>query len=130
MLLIYSSNIACCFTASQCLPPSFVGDLGGEGEGDTGWIEGAAILGSVIVVVLVTALNDYSKEKQFRSLQNRIEQEQKMATIRNGQIVEIPVADIVVGDVVQVKYGMCMRDFVWGVCTLWDLRFLSICTCI
>lgn len=90
---------------SQCLPASFAGDLGGEGEGDTGWIEGAAILGSVIVVVMVTALNDYSKEKQFRSLQNRIEQEQKMATIRNGQIVEIPVADIVVGDVVQVKYG-------------------------
>uniref|UniRef100_H2Z407 Calcium-transporting ATPase n=1 Tax=Ciona savignyi TaxID=51511 RepID=H2Z407_CIOSA len=80
------------------------GNTGGE-EGAAGWIESAAILGSVLVVVLVTAINDYTKEKQFRGLQNKIEQEQKFATIRNGQIVEISVADIVVGDITQVKYG-------------------------
>ena len=79
---------------------------GGEaGEGAAGWIEGAAILVSVVVVVLVTAVNDYTKEKQFRGLQSRIEQEQKFATIRDGRILEIPVADIVVGDVCQIKYG-------------------------
>lgn len=38
----------------------------GVGEREAGWIEGAAILLAVIVVVLVTALNDWSKEKQFR----------------------------------------------------------------
>ena len=37
-----------------------------EGESEAGWIEGAAILVSVIIVVLVTAFNDYTKEKQFR----------------------------------------------------------------
>ena len=37
-----------------------------EEESDHGWIEGAAILISVIIVVLVTAFNDYTKEKQFR----------------------------------------------------------------
>ena len=37
-----------------------------EEESDHGWIEGAAILVSVIIVVLVTAFNDYTKEKQFR----------------------------------------------------------------
>nr|CAB3224470.1 plasma membrane calcium-transporting ATPase 3 [Phallusia mammillata] len=88
-----------------CLPANFQGTGGEAGEGAAGWIEGAAILISVIVVVLVTAGNDYTKEKQFRGLQNKIEQEQKFATIRDGQVLEIPVADIVVGDVTQVKYG-------------------------
>ncbi|XP_066113868.1 plasma membrane calcium-transporting ATPase 1 isoform X2 [Saccopteryx bilineata] len=74
-------------------------------EGETGWIEGAAILLSVVCVVLVTAFNDWSKEKQFRGLQSRIEQEQKFTVIRGGQVIQIPVADITVGDIAQVKYG-------------------------
>ncbi|XP_038144359.1 plasma membrane calcium-transporting ATPase 1a isoform X2 [Cyprinodon tularosa] len=76
-----------------------------EGESEAGWIEGAAILLSVICVVLVTAFNDWSKDKQFRGLQSRIEQEQKFTVVRAGQVIQIPVAEIVVGDVAQVKYG-------------------------
>ncbi|XP_061591541.1 plasma membrane calcium-transporting ATPase 3b isoform X1 [Cololabis saira] len=76
-----------------------------EGEGDTGWIEGAAILLSVVCVVLVTAFNDWSKEKQFRGLQSRIEQEQKFTVVRKGNVIQIPVSDMVVGDMAQVKYG-------------------------
>ncbi|KAM4702307.1 plasma membrane calcium-transporting ATPase 4 isoform 1-T1 [Discoglossus pictus] len=76
-----------------------------EGEAQAGWIEGAAILFSVIIVVLVTAFNDWSKEKQFRGLQSRIEQEQKFTVIRKGQVIQIPVAELVVGDIAQVKYG-------------------------
>ncbi|XP_054574185.1 plasma membrane calcium-transporting ATPase 3 isoform X14 [Eptesicus fuscus] len=76
-----------------------------EGEAEAGWIEGAAILLSVICVVLVTAFNDWSKEKQFRGLQSRIEQEQKFSVIRNGQLLQVPVAALVVGDIAQVKYG-------------------------
>uniref|UniRef100_A0A6I8NI88 Calcium-transporting ATPase n=1 Tax=Ornithorhynchus anatinus TaxID=9258 RepID=A0A6I8NI88_ORNAN len=74
-------------------------------ESEAGWIEGAAILLSVICVVLVTAFNDWSKEKQFRGLQSRIEQEQKFTVIRNGQVIQIPVAELVVGDIAQIKYG-------------------------
>ncbi|XP_043964867.1 plasma membrane calcium-transporting ATPase 1a isoform X2 [Gambusia affinis] len=76
-----------------------------ETEAEAGWIEGAAILLSVICVVLVTAFNDWSKDKQFRGLQSRIEQEQKFSVVRGGQVIEIPVAEIVVGDIAQVKYG-------------------------
>ncbi|EHB03721.1 Plasma membrane calcium-transporting ATPase 4 [Heterocephalus glaber] len=76
-----------------------------ENEAEAGWIEGAAILFSVIIVVLVTAFNDWSKEKQFRGLQSRIEQEQKFSIIRNGQLIQLPVAEIVVGDIAQIKYG-------------------------
>ncbi|XP_015124545.1 plasma membrane calcium-transporting ATPase 2 isoform X1 [Diachasma alloeum] len=76
-----------------------------EDEAKYGWIEGLAILISVIVVVLVTAFNDYSKERQFRGLQNRIEGEHKFAVIRQGEVKQISVSDIVVGDICQIKYG-------------------------
>uniref|UniRef100_A0A8C1JM98 Calcium-transporting ATPase n=1 Tax=Cyprinus carpio TaxID=7962 RepID=A0A8C1JM98_CYPCA len=81
------------------------GGVEDEGEAQAGWIEGAAILFSVIIVVLVTAFNDWSKEKQFRGLQSRIEQEQKFTVIRKGQVIQIPVSEIVVGDIAQIKYG-------------------------
>ncbi|XP_061423311.1 plasma membrane calcium-transporting ATPase 1-like [Lethenteron reissneri] len=84
---------------------SAAGGVEDEGEAEAGWIEGAAILLSVICVVVVTAFNDWSKEKQFRGLQSRIEQEQKFSVIRGGQVIQIPVAEIVVGDIAQVKYG-------------------------
>ncbi|XP_014670937.1 PREDICTED: plasma membrane calcium-transporting ATPase 2-like [Priapulus caudatus] len=76
-----------------------------EGEHQAGWIEGVAILVSVVVVVLVTAFNDYTKEKQFRGLQNRIEDEHKFSVIRGGEVVQLPVGEILVGDICQVKYG-------------------------
>lgn len=82
-----------------------------EEESEAGWIEGAAILLSVVCVVLVTAFNDWSKEKQFRGLQSRIEQEQKFTVIRGGQVIQIPVADIIVGDIAQVKYGKLFFEF-------------------
>ncbi|XP_020809967.1 plasma membrane calcium-transporting ATPase 2 isoform X1 [Drosophila serrata] len=76
-----------------------------EEEEHHGWIEGLAILISVIVVVIVTAFNDYSKERQFRGLQSRIEGEHKFSVIRGGDVCQISVGDILVGDIAQIKYG-------------------------
>lgn len=76
-----------------------------DDETSHGWIEGLAILISVIVVVLVTAFNDYTKERQFRGLQSRIEGEHKFSVIRQGEVKQISVGDIVVGDICQIKYG-------------------------
>ncbi|XP_017781692.1 PREDICTED: plasma membrane calcium-transporting ATPase 2 isoform X3 [Nicrophorus vespilloides] len=76
-----------------------------DDETSHGWIEGLAILISVIVVVLVTAFNDYTKERQFRGLQNRIEGEHRFSVIRQGEVKQISVSDIVVGDICQIKYG-------------------------
>ncbi|XP_018318670.1 plasma membrane calcium-transporting ATPase 4-like [Agrilus planipennis] len=70
-----------------------------------GWIEGAVILVSVFVVVLVASYNNYSKERQFQRLQNRIESLHNFAVVRNGDVCQISVKDIVVGDVCQIKYG-------------------------
>ncbi|KRT78573.1 hydrolase [Oryctes borbonicus] len=84
-------------------PPEGSGD--DEEDGSHGWIEGLAILISVIVVVLVTAFNDYTKERQFRGLQSRIEGEHKFSVIRQSEVKQIGVSDIVVGDICQIKYG-------------------------
>ena len=80
---------------------------GGHAEKHPVWIVGVAILGAVFILVLVTAFNDLRKEKQFRGLQERIDGDHKFAVIRLGQVQQIPVSDIVVGDICQVKYGMC-----------------------
>lgn len=76
-----------------------------DSESKAEWIEGIAILVAVIVVVLVTAFNDWRKERQFRGLQSKIEHEHKFATVRNGEVIQIPVSDLLVGDICQVKYG-------------------------
>ncbi|XP_048486748.1 plasma membrane calcium-transporting ATPase 2 isoform X9 [Plutella xylostella] len=88
-------------------PPDDPTDLAhlDEEEGHYQWIEGLAILISVIVVVIVTAFNDYTKERQFRGLQSRIEGEHKFAVIRGNEVSQIPISEIVVGDVCQIKYG-------------------------
>jgi len=84
-------------------PPSESGEP--EEEHSTDWIEGLAILLAVIIVVFVTAFNDWSKEKQFRGLQSRIEGEQTFAVIRNNSMTQVQVGEIVVGDILLVKYG-------------------------
>lgn len=86
---------------TKCLFHEFPASIEDD-EAKYGWIEGLAILISVIVVVLVTAFNDYSKERQFRGLQSRIEGEHKFSVIRQGEVKQISVSDIVVGDICQV----------------------------
>ena len=72
---------------------------------EIGWIDGAAILIAVVIVVLVTAVNDWNKERQFRDLQKRLDDDQHFSVIRNGVVQEIVTADLVVGDIAQFKYG-------------------------
>ncbi|ESO12682.1 hypothetical protein HELRODRAFT_63344 [Helobdella robusta] len=74
-------------------------------ESEASWIEGVAILAAVVVVVFVTAFNDWRKERQFRGLKNKIEGDHKFNVIRNGETTQVLVADIVVGDICQIKYG-------------------------
>lgn len=74
-------------------------------EPNVEWIEGAAILVAVLVVVFVTSFNDWSKERQFRGLQSKIDSDQKISVLRDGQINDLPVKEILVGDICQIFYG-------------------------
>lgn len=57
------------------------------------------------VVVFVTAINDWKKEKQFRGLKNKIEDSHKVTVLRGGKIQEVNIIELVVGDICLIKYG-------------------------
>jgi Ca2+-transporting ATPase len=61
---------------------------------NTGWIEGTAILVSVVIVVMVASINDYQKDKQFREL-NRKKNDIDVKVIRNGKRMNISINDLV-----------------------------------
>ena len=74
------------------------------------WIEGVAIIVAVVVVVLVTAINDWSKERQFRGLKKNVDRQHRFSVVRDAQTIQLVVADIVVGDVCIIKYGNLRRS--------------------
>ncbi|MCJ1479508.1 plasma membrane calcium [Lambiella insularis] len=68
------------------------------------WVEGLAILVAVILVVLVTGLNDYRREKQFVKL-NTKKEDRQVKVIRSGKSIQLSVFDITVGDVLHLESG-------------------------
>jgi P-type Ca2+ transporter type 2B len=81
----------------------------------------------VIVVVMVSAANDWTKERQFRALQDKLKTEHKVSVIRDGIALDIVINEVrdhqqstllvkntvipllnfqmVVGDICRIKYG-------------------------
>jgi len=70
----------------------------------TGWIEGTAILAAVLIVAVVTACNNYVKEKQFQKL-NAQKDDVSIPTVRKGTIFNLRTQDLLVGDVVELNAG-------------------------
>lgn len=68
------------------------------------WMEGVAVLVAVLIVAFVTAGNDYSKEKQFRSL-NDAKNDIRVKVVRGGDEHQVSTYDIVVGDIVVLESG-------------------------
>lgn len=60
---------------------------------------------AVVIVVFITALNDWTKDRQFRGLQKKLDSDSRFSVIRDGDLVELPLVELVVGDVAQFKYG-------------------------
>jgi len=83
------------------------------------WIDGAAIFFAVLVVCLVSTVNDYKKERQFEQLNETAESEKTVYCLREGQEIEnvkigdtiekrpkrVHIDDLVVGDVVRIETG-------------------------
>eukprot|EP00054_Salpingoeca_dolichothecata_P015910 m.92418 g.92418 ORF g.92418 m.92418 type:complete len:1299 (-) comp21718_c0_seq1:367-4263(-) len=76
-----------------------------EEDSDTAWIEGAAIMISVVIVVFVTALNDLQKERQFQALKKCQDSQKTVKAMRNGELAPILVDDILVGDILHIGTG-------------------------
>ncbi len=69
-----------------------------------GWVEGISIYIAVVIIVSVTAGNNYVKEKQFQKLVSKASEDWVPAYRGgNGHTKTIPVADLVVGDVIKLE---------------------------
>jgi Ca2+ transporting ATPase len=69
-----------------------------------GWIEGFSIFLAVFIVVAISSVNNLQKEKQFHKLNQ--ENEKKMVHVKRGRKkIEIPLADILVGDILFLEIG-------------------------
>lgn len=81
----------------------------GETEVDykKGWIEGFAIIVSVLIVTTVSSVNDYRKEQKFRQL-TEANSAQPIQVVRDGSIVTVDVTELVVGDLVMINPGLVM----------------------
>ena len=76
----------------------------GTAEGGVNWIEGVAIIVAIAVVVMVGALNDWQKERQFAKL-NEKKESRDVKVVRSGKTQEISIHAILVGDVLLVEPG-------------------------
>ena len=77
---------------------------GGDESEKVAWVEGVAIVVAILVVVIVGALNDWQKERQFVKL-NKKKEDRMVKVIRSGKSQEISVHKILVGDVVHIEAG-------------------------
>jgi Ca2+-transporting ATPase len=68
------------------------------------WVEGAAIIVAIIVVVTVGAANDWQKERQFAKL-NKKKEDRDVKVIRSGKMTEVSIYDIMVGEVIYLEPG-------------------------
>ncbi|CAF0850043.1 unnamed protein product [Brachionus calyciflorus] len=69
------------------------------------WIEGMAILITVIAIVFVSSFYEWKKEKEFRNLKSKIDSEQKISVLRNGKFENLQVNQLLVGDICHIYYG-------------------------
>ncbi|KAH8983384.1 calcium-translocating P-type ATPase [Lactarius hatsudake] len=80
------------------------GTLRPAGEPPVDWVEGLAIIAAIFIVVGVGSLNDWQKERQFQTL-NEKKEDRLVKVIRDGGERQIDVHEVVVGDVVLLEPG-------------------------
>jgi Ca2+-transporting ATPase len=68
------------------------------------WVEGVAIIVAIVIVVMVGAVNDWQKERQFVKL-NKKKEDRLVKVIRSGKTMKASVYDVFVGDVMIMEQG-------------------------
>jgi len=72
--------------------------------GDTEWYEAVGIAAAVLIATFVSTFSEYNNENAFQKLQEEASLI-KCKVYRNGEIAEIAINDIVVGDCVLLQSG-------------------------
>ncbi|KAK2877039.1 hypothetical protein FQN49_001465 [Arthroderma sp. PD_2] len=75
-----------------------------SGGSSVDWVEGVAICVAILIVTIVTAINDWQKERQFVKL-NKKKNDREVKAIRSGKSVMISVFDITAGDILHLEPG-------------------------
>lgn len=52
---------------------------------ETGWKDGLAVIVAVAIIVAITVINDYQKERQFRAL-NEKKNDRQVNVVRGGEV--------------------------------------------
>ena len=73
-------------------------------HGWQGMLEGASILMAILIILVVTAVNEYSQEKQFQALRKK-QDEATVVVWRNNKEIEIDSEELVVGDLYKINQG-------------------------
>ncbi|KII89872.1 hypothetical protein PLICRDRAFT_40040 [Plicaturopsis crispa FD-325 SS-3] len=75
-----------------------------EGEPPVDWVEGVAIMVAIFIVVMVGSVNDWQKERQFQTLNDKKE-ERGVKVIRDGVEKVVDIKHVVVGDIALLEPG-------------------------
>jgi Ca2+ transporting ATPase len=94
----------CISAAISLILGIFVDGEHGDDGSPPAWIEGVAIIVSVLIVTQVQAGTDYMKEMQFKRLSETVSNV-LLTVLLDGQPVKIPIRELAVGDIVQFSTG-------------------------
>jgi len=88
-----------------CAVVSLILGLTVDDDPSHGWIDGAAIMVAVALVTLVTAFNDYSKDRKFRKLNEVSDEKRRITVRRNGELHVVHISELLVGDIARFTDG-------------------------
>lgn len=91
--------------ASLLLETSLVASRGGDATNEPAWLNGAAILLAVCVVVVVECVNNEEKQRAFTDLNAASEETSLASVTRGGKQTLVSRRDVVVGDIVDLQAG-------------------------
>jgi Ca2+-transporting ATPase len=97
-------TVAAAISLALGLYETFGAEHGPGAPAPVDWVEGLAIVIAIVIVVLVTAVNDWQKEQAFARLNAKKEQRDIKVT-RSGRIAMISVYDVLAGDIIHLEPG-------------------------
>lgn len=73
--------------------------------GETEWFEPLGVLAAILIANLASALSEHNQQGKAAALKADVESKETAKVVRNGQLSEIHVDEIVVGDLVYLQAG-------------------------
>lgn len=86
-----------------CAVASLIAGLAAEGV-EEGWYDGVGIFVAIVAVIMITAVQDYRQDLQFRELDAKTK-DILLHVTRDGSASEISIREIVVGELVNLSAG-------------------------